>query len=381
MKKLLLAVVGLAVVSAGAWAQDDVKAGEAKVAFEKKSYPYEGEVTVERLNVRMFPKNDATSIITSVLGLGEKVTVVAEKDEYFQILPPRGSIVWVASRNIKREGEKGVAMAGEIPVRLDSRINADVLCTLKEGDAVKVAGEHMGWLKIEAPAAVKYYVGKKYVHTARAAEATAPVAAPADEKKAAAPKAAPLTGSDAEARQLMDNAYAELKRQDALLVAKNFDQMDYAAAVADFKAAVEKAKSDDVRREAERGLERVMAVNRILENTKNAVELQKKAEAATLAEKLKAKAAEPKFQFQGYIDTTGLLFKRPGTHKLVMDGRIVAFLRVKDGDEKMLGKFNGQFNKLVGINGTVITNPEGWDGYKVVVVDELFALEKNKDND
>src|SRR6185295_12269913 len=267
------------------------------------------------------PKNDATSIITSVLGLGEKVMVVAEKDEYFQILPPRGSIVWVASKNIKRDGEKGTATAGEIPVRLDSRINADVLCTLKEGEAVKVAGEHMGWLKIEAPAAVKYFVGKKYVHTARAAEATPAPAPLVDEKKPA--KAAPLTGSDAEARALIENAYAELKKQDQLLAAKNFDQMDYATAIADFKAASEKAKSDDVRKEAERGLDRVLAVNRALETAKVAVDAQKKAEAAALAEKLKAKAAEPKTQFQGYLDTTGILFKRPGTHKLVMDGRII----------------------------------------------------------
>jgi hypothetical protein len=177
----------------------------------------------------------------------------------------------------------------------------------------------------------------------------------------------------------MDNAYAELKKQDALLAAKNFELMDYATVIADFKAAAEKAKSDDVRKEAERGLERVLAVNRALETAKVAVDAQKKAEAAALAEKLKARAAEPKMQFQGYLDTTGILFKRPGTHKLVMDGRIIAFLRVKDGDEKMLAKFNGQFQKLVGINGTVINNPEGWDGYKVIVVDELFALEKNKD--
>jgi hypothetical protein len=380
MKKWLLAVVGLATLSAGATAQDDAKAGAAKVAFEKKSYPYEGEVTVERLNVRMFPKNDQTSIITSVLGLGEKVMVIAEKDEYFQILPPRGSIVWVASKNIKRDGEKGTATTNEIPVRLDSRVNADVLCTLKEGETVKVAGEHMGWLKIEAPASVKYYVGKKYVHTARAAEAAVPAPAPADEKKPAA-KAAPLTGSDVEARQLLESAYAELKRQDQLMAAKNFEQMDYATVIADFKAASEKAKSDDVRREAERGLERVLAVNRALETAKIAVEAQKKAEAAALAEKLRAKAAEPKTQFQGYIDTTGILFKRPGTHKLVMDGRIICFLRTKDGDEKMVAKFNSQFQKLVGINGVVITNPEGWDGYKVVVVDELFALEKNKENE
>src|SRR5438067_2423581 len=62
MTKGLLAIVGLAVISAGGSAQD-VQSGQEKVAFEKKSYPYEGEVTVERLNVRMFPKNDQTSII------------------------------------------------------------------------------------------------------------------------------------------------------------------------------------------------------------------------------------------------------------------------------------------------------------------------------
>src|ERR1041384_7414717 len=133
MKTWSLAVVALAALCAGAVAQD-VKGGEEKVAFEKKSYPYEGEVTVERLNVRMFPKNDQTSIITSVLGLGEKVTVVAVKDEYFQIIPPKNSTGWVTAKNIKREGEKGTATTNEVPVRLDSRINADVLCTLKEGD-------------------------------------------------------------------------------------------------------------------------------------------------------------------------------------------------------------------------------------------------------
>src|SRR5258706_725043 len=163
MTKWLLSVAALAVMSAVGFAQD-VKGGEEKVAFEKKSFPFEGEVSVERLNVRMFPKNDQTSIITSVLGLGEKVTVLAEKDEYFQILPPKGSQVWVTSKNVKREGEVGTATANEIPVRLDSRVNADVLCTLKEGETVKVLGEHMGWLKVEAPAGVKYYVGKKYVH-------------------------------------------------------------------------------------------------------------------------------------------------------------------------------------------------------------------------
>jgi hypothetical protein len=373
MKKWLLAIAGLAMLSASAAAQD-VKGGEAKVAFEKKSFPYEGEVTVERLNVRMFPKNDATSIITSVLGLGDKVTVVAEKDEYFQILPPKNSIVWVAGKNIKREGEKGLAMVAEIPVRLDSRINADVLCSLKEGEAVKVVGEHMGWLKIEAPASVKYFVGKKYVHTSVAG--TPVVEAPRDEKKPAG-KALPADGSDAEAKQLIANANAELKRQDGLITEKKFDQIDFSSVVADFQAAKAKAQTDAVRVEAEKGLERCLAVNRVWEAAKIGVEAQKARTQALIDEKLKNQPEKAVAMFTGYIDTTGILFKRPGTHKLVMNGRILCFLRIKDGDEKMLTRFNGNFQKLVGINGTVINNPEGWDGYKVVVVDELIKMEKD----
>ena len=379
MTKWSLAVVALAAMCAGAVAQD-AKGGAEKVAFEKKSYPYEGEVTVERLNVRMFPKNDQTSIITSVLGLGEKVTVVAEKDEYYQILPPKNSIVWVTGKNIKRDGEKGVATASEVPVRLDSRINADVLCTLKEGDSVKVVGEHMGWLKIEAPAAVKYFVGKKYVHTSKEISAV-PVA---DEKKpAAAPskkgEAPALGGSDAEARRLIASAQAELERQSRLVEDKKFEQVDLAGVVADYEAAKDKASTDAVKAEAERGLSRSRELSTILSSAKVAILAQSEKNKAELARLAELQKAEKSTQFQGYIEPTGVLFKRPGTHKLVMNGRIVCFLRMKEGDEKMMGLFNNNFQKYVGVNGTVINNPEGWDGYKVVVVDEFVKLEKDKE--
>ena len=53
-------------------------------------------------------------------------------------------------------------------------------------------------------------------------------------------------------------------------------------------------------------------------------------------------------QFQGYIDPTGLLFKRPA-RKLVMGGDHL-LLRTKDGDERA-GRFNGQFPEAVGVNG------------------------------
>lgn len=377
MKKWVLAVVGLAGFTAAGTAQD-VKSGEQKVAFEKRSYPYEGEVTVERLNVRMFPKSDQTSIITSVLGLGEKVTVVAEKDEYYQILPPRGSIVWVTAKNIKRDGDKGVATANELPVRLDSRVNAEILCTLKEGDGVKVVGEHMGWLKIEAPAAVKYFVGKKYVHTMKE---VAEVSAPAPVAKKDGAKKGDVTpaadGSDAEARRLISRAQAELDKQKVLVDSGKVDQVDFSAVVSDYEDAKAKATTESVRAEAERGLNRYRELSAIIDSAKVAIkarEAELKAKQDAIDE---AKKNVKPTQFQGYIDSTGILFKRPGTHKLVMGGRIICFLRTKEGDDKMMGVFNNNFQKFVGVNGTVIKNPDGWDGYSVVVVDEIVPLQKD----
>ncbi len=377
MKKWLLAVVTLALMSSGSFAQD-VKSGEEKTSFEKKSFPFEGDVTVERLNVRMFPKGDQNSIITSVLGLGDKVTVVAEKEEYYQILPPKGSTVFVTARNIRREGDKGTATTAEVPVRLDSRVNADVLCTLKEGEAVKVSGEHMGWLKIEAPAAVKYYVGKKYVHLG----SEAMTALPKDGgSKKVAPVAAPgAGGSDVEAKALIESAKRELDRQDKLIAAKQLEQVDFTDVVKNYEAAKSKAQTEAVRAEAERGIERYRDINRVWETTKYQAEARRKEDAARAVEAAeKLKAEKPVAQFQGYLDTTGILFKRPGTHKLVMGGRIICFLRIKEGDEKMMTRLNDGYQRFVGINGTVIANPDGWDGYKVVVVDEMIKLDKDKD--
>jgi len=378
MKKSVFVVLALAALSATASAQD-VKGGQEKTSFEKRSFPFEGDVTVERLNVRMFPRGDANSIITSVLGLGDKVTVVAEKDEYYQILPPKNSTVFVTAKNIKRDGDKGTATLNDVPVRLDSRVNADVLCTLKENEPVKVLGEHMGWLKIEAPSSVKYYVGKKYVHLGAEVVPVASPALPKDSGRKAAPAA---TGTDAEALGLINKAKRELDRQDQLVAEKKFDEIDLSSVVADYQAAQSKAQTDAVRVEAERGLERYRELSRIWTAAKHQIEERHKldAEKLKLAEELK-KTEPPTSMFQGYIDTTGMLFKRPGTHKLVMGGRIICFLRIKDGDEKMLARLNDGYQRFVGIKGTVITNPDGWDGYKVVVVEELIKLEKDKDKE
>lgn len=364
--------LALAVVPAGAFAQEPGKGPEAKASFEKRAFPFEGEISAERLNVRMFPKSDGQSIITTVLGQGEKVTVVAEKDDFYQILPPRGSTAWVFGRNIKKDGASAVATASEVPVRLDSRVNADVVATLKDGEAVKVVAEHMGWYKIEAPASVKYFVGKKFVKVGEAVAIKPP-----DEKKTEGKSAvAPGDEGDAKARLTLEVADKLLEEQTQLVNQKKLRDVDFSRVVAAYESARDQAKSPALKGEAERGLNRTRQVHLVWEGVRaKLIETETQAEVAKA--KLNEKPEPPKGPLMtGYVDTTGLLWKRPGTHKLVMGGKIVCFLRSKDGDEKMASRLNDFYQKYVGINGTLIKNPEGWDGYSVIVVDEIVPIQQ-----
>ena len=363
MTKVWITAV-LAVVSASAYAQEKTAA--------TRSFPAEGEIAAERLNVRMFPKGDPnSSIITSVLSIGEKVTVVAEQAEYFQIRPPKGSTVWVSAKSMKKEGATVTAIANEVPVRLDSRVNADQVATLKEGEAVKVVAEHMGWYKVEAPESVKYFVGKKYVRLG----AVLAGFTPKDESKRVAKADPKAAGEDAEARKEIAIAEALLDEQNRLIDSKQLKQVDFTDVVKHYEAAQAIAKTDVVRSQAELGIKRYKDLALLWQTTKAQIEAKEEQVAREKEEASKRPVDVQKgYSMTGFVDTTGLLWKRPGTHKLIMGGKIVCFLRIKEGDERMLGRLNDCYQKYVGVNGTVIKNPEGWDGYSVVVVEEIAPV-------
>jgi len=367
MKPWIVGVV-MAAVAAGASAQ------EQKVGFEKRAFPFEGEVSVERLNVRMFPKADQTSVIVSILGLGEKVTVVGEREDFFQILPVKGCTAWIFSKNVKRDGAAGTVTANAVPVRMDSRVNAETLCTVSEGEVVKVLSEHMGWYKIEAPNAVKYFVGRKYVKPGKSLEVATPFVK-SEAKKAVEPAVA--ADGDAEARQKIALADALLDEQKKLIDALRLDEVDFAGVVGNFEGAQAVARNESVRAEAERGLKKykdlhLMWVTYKLKRAEADAELARKRTEVKKVEETKPKA----WAMTGYVDTCGAFLNRPGTHKLVMGGKIVGFLRVKDGDEKMIHRLNDHYQKYVGVNGVEIKNPQGWDGYTVIVVDDIVPLTK-----
>ncbi len=354
-----------------AFAQEEKKPGGDAAPAPEKAFPFEGEVSAARLNVRIFPKADSPGVVATVLSEGDKVTVVGEREGYYHILPAKGCTAWVSEKSVRRDGAAGTVTAGEATVRTDSRVNADALCTLKEGDAVRIVSEHMGWYLIEAPAAVSYFVGKRYVRSLRALdESVLPAGFTPAEPKPSKPAA------DAEARAKLREADALRDVQMKLINDRRLDEIDFTGVVDAYGAAAALAGSGDLKSEAERGYK----LSRDLQAAWATHRERKIEEDLRLADLKKVletpKVEEKPYAMTGYVDLTGQLWMRPGTHKLVMGGRIVGFLRAKDGDDKMPRRLNDLYQQYVGVNGLVIKNPEGWDGYTVVVVDEVIPITK-----
>lgn len=367
MRRMCIAMLLASLLPAAA--QDATQGSQEKVSFEKVAFPFEGEVSADRLNVRMLPDTTSNSIIATILSAGEKVTVVGEKNGFYQILPPKGCSVWVYGKNLKVKGQTGTSLGDSVPVRIDSRINATPVGTLKTGDTVRILKDHMGWYRIEAPASVPYFVGSKHVRMTRALDLEAAgIAMPAGSAPAVT-----VADGDAEARAKIREAEEIVAVQGALLREKKIRELDYAAAVAAYEGAVGLAKTDSVRKQAEDAVKMYKELQQKLD--------WMKAQIGTMDEVLAAErktneavAAQKSFALTGYLDTVGLLWNRPGPFKLVMGGKTLCFLKPLDGDEKMIETLKWNYKNYVGVNGTLIKNPEGWEGYSLIVVTEIVPL-------
>lgn len=347
--------------------------GQEKSSFEKATYPFEGEVTATNLYVRMAPKSDPTAAPVAVLRQGTKVTVVAENGDFFQIVSPPGCTAWIYAKNVKKDGAEGIVTGVDIPVRSDSRTNADKLAVLNEGDKVQILAEHMGWYKIQAPASVKYFVGKKYVKFVGEAKNVPTETTKKDEtKKVEEPTA------DALAAEKIKAAEKLIAETNGKIEAGDLEGIDFGAIVTLYEEAASLAKSEAVKKEAEAGAKNYSHLHTIWLT----FEKQKK----TIGEKMDAykkliadskKPVEKVWAYTGYIDTTSFSMPdRPGTHKIVMSDKVICFLKVKEGDTEMLKRLNNGYKKYVGVTGTIVKDPKGWEGYNVVIVEDIQVLNK-----
>ena len=352
-------------------AQDPPKSGETQSSAAAAELPFEGEVTCENLNVRLAPRTDAATGVVAVLRQGEKVIAIGVTGEFLVVRAPRGATAWIYGKHVKKEADgSGTVLVNDAPLRMDSRSNAEKIGALKEGERVTIAKEHLGWYQISAPNGVKYYVSKKYVRFVAPAQGEIAV------------KTAEATGdvtvhSDAAALAKIREAEGLRDVQNRLIVDQKITEVDFAGVVAAYEEAAGLAKTEPVRKQAEAELRSYKTFQNLLVPLKGnlaAIEKLLAAQKDLYAKKYEDLAA--KFDACGYVDTVGPLFHRPGAFKLMMSGKIIAFIRVKDGDEEMRLRMNRLYGKYVGVTGSVQKDPDGWPGHRAVTVEMVEELIK-----
>lgn len=367
---ICLALTGL--LAAAGLAQDTPMVGRIN------DVPFEGEVTAGHLNVRVMPKVAPESTIVAVLNRGTKVQVMEVRDGWYGIRPPSNAWVWVWARHIA-VGKDGARVVQPATMRTDSRSNAPAVGKLEPGTTVKILKEHLGWFKIVAPESVRLWVSARYVRRQRALQPETPGKAGAPEADAGKGKSDP---GEAEAKARIDEARRRIDRMKSLLESGEIEKVDYRGIVRLFEEAGRLAVTEGTRRYAGAMAETYRRMQDHLSAVEAPVKVLKE-RLRELRETVRKLEPPPKkeFAFTGRVDLTGALLRnRPGTHKLVDEkGNVVCFLKVKDGDDQMRYALNGFYEQRVGVNGTVIHDPEGWVGYSVVIVDEVVPLPQEEE--
>jgi ethanolamine utilization protein EutP (predicted NTPase) len=82
------------------------------------------------------------------------------------------------------------------------------------------------------------------------------------------------------------------------------------------------------------------------------------------------KTSAKTWAYEGYVQTVGQFFGRPGSHKLlsqVEGGKVICYIRVDD--EVLAGKLKDFFHRRVGLSGQTLS--ESYEGIPVVLLEEI----------
>jgi uncharacterized protein YgiM (DUF1202 family) len=347
------------------------------------------EVTGDGVNLR------ADSRITAArLGKayrGDLVTVRRYNMGWYQITPPPGFEVWMHGRYVDRQ--TGRVLGDHVRLRAGPGTDQHILGKVHRTDTVSVMGEMGDWVRVQASDKVKVWIHGRFVQPA-----TERPAAPARPQQEAPPPP-PSTPLDAQATE--SPATLELLRRAEVLYeaagsgGSRFGE--YGAAQQLYEQVRQQARTPRVRHLAELRLGEISVHDEYQDNLaevsrdasgrvadlqqENArlraeydqrireLEAEVQRQSALLAQQDRPPRPED-FTAVGWSLPMGKIFRRPGTHRLVVGGRTIYYLNSPDVDLND----DRYWKEYVGVVGTVRI-VEGWRA-PVLDVESVTVLER-----
>lgn len=151
----VLAICG---VTAPAAAQDDGSDGTPAAS----EFPLVGEVNTDRVNLRTGPSIDYR--ILRKLQPTEKIVIVHEEGEWFEVRVPGGFVCYVLDRLIDRSNPESITVLGNrVNLRPTAATKYHAAGQVRPGDRLLVVGTEGDWAKVVAPEKITAWVNKRYI--------------------------------------------------------------------------------------------------------------------------------------------------------------------------------------------------------------------------
>lgn len=122
-------------------------------------HAFTGRVSRSRVRMRMQPTLD--SPIVKEMDQGELVVVVGDGDEFFAVLPPKGTKAYISRRYVL----DGVVEGNHVNVRLEPTLESPVIAQLDSGHKVEgdISPLSSKWLEINPPENVHFFISKDLI--------------------------------------------------------------------------------------------------------------------------------------------------------------------------------------------------------------------------
>ena len=337
----------------------------AILADEEKSGPgtkYAVEViAAKKLNLRNGP--GVNFLIISTLFKGDKLLVVSEKAGWLEVQLPSKSPCWLTRELVdcKEEG-KGVITANRVNVRItrDNQSSGNIIGQLNEGQEVTMVGEKDTWLKIAPVENLTGWISKKYTK---------------------------YWGTVKDYQKWVEETLAKAQTETELK--KNFKKaeeiyetenqkppldQDFTEALELYQEIVGQSADKELVGKTQARIQFIQPRQQILSDYRQAV-AQKDVKIEELRKKYykqiekitKEKRETSPYQAEGWVESMGKVFGRPGTHQLVKGGEVLCYLKSTTVD------FDDYYKRYVGVRGQEI-EAEGWSR-KTIIVEEIDILE------